>query len=72
MGVLGMSYLAVSYFGVPVRVRREHPPQGSDPRLALEGWVLGQRAVQVTLNLLCRHAALAHGCLHQMHVVARV
>lgn len=67
-----MSDLAVSYFGVPVGVGREHPPEGGDARLALEGRVLGQRAVQVALDLLRRHAALAHGRLHQMHVIPRV
>lgn len=66
---LGVSHLAVSYFGVPVRVRREHPSQGGYPHLALEGRVLGQRAVEVTLDLLRRHTALAHGRLHQMYVV---
>lgn len=69
---LGTSHLAVSYFGVPVGIGCEHSPEGGDARLALEGRVLGQRAVQVTLDLLRCHAALAHGCLHQMHVIPRV
>lgn len=61
---LGALHLAVSYFGVSVRIRSQHPPERCYPRLALEGRVLGQRAVEVTLNLLCHHTTLAHGGLH--------
>lgn len=67
-----MPHLAVSYFGVPVRVGGEHPAEGGYPGLALEGGVLGQRAVQVALDLLPCHAAPAHGGLHQVNVVAGV
>lgn len=63
-------YLTVSDFGVAVSVGGENTPQRSDASGVLEGRVVRQRAVKVSLNLLRGQAALAHRLLHQTAVVA--
>lgn len=63
-------YLTVSDFGVAVSVGGEDAPQRSDAGGVLEGRVVRQRAVKVSLDLLRGQAALAHRLLHQVAVVA--
>lgn len=58
--VLTVPHLAVADLGVAVGVGGEHPPERGDAGGILEGGVVGQRAVEVALDLVCGQAALAH------------
>lgn len=53
-------------------VSGEHPSERGDAGGVLEGGVVGQRAVEVALDLIRGQAALAHRLLHQLGVVALV
>lgn len=66
------SHLAVADLGVAVGVSGQHPPERGDAGGVLEGRVVGQRAVEVALDLVRRQAALTHRLLHQLGVVALV
>ena len=66
------TYLAVADVGVAEGIGGEHPSERGDAHLVLEGGVLGQRAVQVPLDLLRGQVVLPHGLLHQILVVAGV
>ena len=66
------TYLAVADVGVAEGIGGEHPSERGDAHLVLEGGVLGQRAVQVPLDLLRGQIAAAHGLLHQLGVITRV
>lgn len=48
----------------------EDAPESSDAGGVLEGGVVWKGAVEVSLDLLCGQAALAHRLLHQFAVVA--
>ena len=72
LSLLSPSYLAVADGGVSESVGGQHPAEGRDPELILEGRVLGHRAVEVSLDLLCGQAVLPHGLLHQLGIVAGV
>lgn len=63
-------YLTVSDLGVAVSVRSEDTSQCSDAGGVLKGGMVRQRAVKVSLNLLCGQAALTHRLLHQAGVIA--
>lgn len=65
-------YLTVSDVWVSECIGCEDPAEGSDAHLILEGRVLGERAVQVPLNLLCCQVVFAHRLLNQVLVVSRV
>lgn len=62
-------YLTVSDLGVAVSVRCEDASQCSDAGGVLKGGMVRQRAVKVSLNLLCGQAAVTHRLLHQAGVI---
>lgn len=64
--------LAVSDLRVAVGIRSEQTPQCGDARVVLEGRVVGQRSMQVALDLLCGQAAHAHGGLQQACILVLV
>lgn len=65
-------YLTVADGGVSEGIGSQHPPEGSDPELILEGGVLGHRAVEISLYLLRGQTILPCGLLYQVGVVAGV
>lgn len=72
LGPCQAPYLAVADGGVSEGIGGQHPPEGSNAELILEGRVLGHGAVQVSLDLLCGQAILPSGLLHQLSIVAGV
>lgn len=72
-GVVSLcSYLTVSDGGVSESIRCQDSPEGSNPQLVLEGWVLWHGTVQVSLNLLCGKVILSHWLFHQICIVSRM
>lgn len=69
---LRFPHLTVSDLGVAVGVGGEDAAERGDAGGVLEGGMVGQRAVQVPLDLVGGQAALAHRLLHQAGVVALV
>ena len=67
-----IKYLAVSNFGVPGSIGGEDSAQSRDSRVALKGWVLGERAVQVSFNLVGSQSARAQRLFNQLRVIAGV
>lgn len=65
-------YLAVTDFRVSVRIGSQDSAQGRDSCVALECWVLGERAMQISLNLITCQRAAAHTLLQQPAVVPGV
>lgn len=55
-----------------VSVRGQDAPESGDPSGVLEGGMVGQGAVQVTLDLVRGQVALTHRLLHQAGVVTLV